>query len=793
MVSSHYKLIRMKRFFVAFAFLTQSIAYAQNHSQEVYPDSSNSIINLSDLLEQIGTDNEKIRRLHEQTLDTQQIKSFRESITNLESAFKKVKEQSDFFLQSYSRPWLIENLNVKWIRINDDWLDLSGRISRATENNEKGLRDIRALRFEWEKNKIKIVKDSIGTFLDKPISELVTNLSLAEDSLQKKIKTYLKFQERIALARAEIDHYLERLEPLRNQDFVTFFQQDEPLLWRRSATHFDAPVTKSFQFASQDIIEYMEISIGKLIFILAMGIAFLILLTKNYKRSLTEDGKQNNQFSQNNISSQFLFTSAYTVTLLFSLLILTNRPPLLTELLLLLFTFPLIVFGVRRSSGIIKVVTISFIILYWITFLEGLFLINTGVRSYIDLTNTIAASLLLFVLYKNRKLLKSQFPRLNDFFIRTLLPVLMILTMISIVLQLAGYTRLALALTNGSINFIYLGPVIIICSIIFQDLFQMMQHSTFVKYSHLAKDYYYLIFKIIKLGSFYLIFITFLASFSLTTLFKTAWQQIWNFGGQFGEFNITVGDVLEFFSIIFVSWLISAILRVLLTDEILSRTNLRRGVPMAIGVIVRYIIIFLGFILAIAYTGFDLTKISILAGGLGVGIGFGLQHLVANFIAGLILIFERPIIVGDTVESEQIEGEVKEIGIRASKIQTFDGAEVIIPNSNLINSKLSNWTLSHRERREHIVVRTSVKANPENVIEILNRVMRQHANILTTPEPFVLFEGQLDQSLQFKIYYWLVSDIFKTRCEINIQIYRELKEIGVELPIPIHEIKNKID
>jgi small-conductance mechanosensitive channel len=214
---------------------------------------------------------------------------------------------------------------------------------------------------------------------------------------------------------------------------------------------------------------------------------------------------------------------------------------------------------------------------------------------------------------------------------------------------------------------------------------------------------------------------------------------------------------------------------------------------MAIGVIVRYTVIFLGFIMAIASSGFDLNKISILAGGLGVGIGFGLQNLVANFIAGLILIFERPIVVGDTIESEQIEGEVKQIGIRSSKILTYDGAEVIIPNSNLINNKLSNWTLSNYSRRQLIIVRTSLKADPEKVLEILNRITRQHENVLATPEPFVLFDGQLEQSLQFKIYYWLISGIFKTRGELNLQIYRELKEIGVELPIPVHEIRRSVE
>jgi small-conductance mechanosensitive channel len=148
--------------------------------------------------------------------------------------------------------------------------------------------------------------------------------------------------------------------------------------------------------------------------------------------------------------------------------------------------------------------------------------------------------------------------------------------------------------------------------------------------------------------------------------------------------------------------------------------------------------------------------------------------------------------VGDTIESEQIEGEVKQIGIRSSKILTYDGAEVIIPNSNLINNKLSNWTLSNYSRRQLIIVRTSVKADPEKVLEILNRITRQHENILATPEPFVLFDGQLEQSLQFKIYYWLISGIFQTRGELNLQIYRELKGIGVELPIPVQEIRRSV-
>lgn len=549
----------------------------------------------------------------------------------------------------------------------------------------------------------------------------------------------------------------------------------------------------SFRFASRDIVDYLKSAIPKIVLVFILGIFFFLLFKRNSKRYQEEKGNQPPQTDQLLRSLQFPFTYTYTFTLLFALLILTNRPPLLTEFLLLLFTFSLIVLIVQRGQGIVKLITTSFLILYWFDFLTDFFLTNPLVSRYIDLFNAIVTSLLLFLLFLNRASVKMQFPRLNEFFLRTITPLFLIFNLLSIALQVWGFTTLGRALTSGTINFMFLMPVIIVCSVALQDLFHVLQDTPFVKYSNIAKNYYYLTFRGVRLGAFYLLFVTFLASFSLTTLFLKIWETIWNFGGQFGEFNISVGDVLQFFIIIFISWVISIVLRVLLTDEILARANLRRGVPMAIGIIVRYTVVFLGFILAVASTGFDLAKISILAGGLGVGIGFGLQHLVANFIAGLILIFERPIVVGDTVESEQIEGEVKQIGIRSSRILTYDGAEVIIPNSNLINNKLSNWTLSSHSRRQLIVVRTAAKADAEKVLEILNRITRQHANVQATPEPFVLFEGQLDQSLQFKIYYWLVSDIFKTRCELNLQIYRELKELGVELPIPVQEIRTNAD
>ena len=211
---------------------------------------------------------------------------------------------------------------------------------------------------------------------------------------------------------------------------------------------------------------------------------------------------------------------------------------------------------------------------------------------------------------------------------------------------------------------------------------------------------------------------------------------------------------------------------------------------MAMGVMGKYFILLIGFFLAIASTGFDLSKMSILAGALGVGVGFGLQNLVANFVSGLILIFERPILVGDIIEAEGVEGQVTQIGIRASKMMTYAGAEVIIPNSNLISNRVSNWTLSNRRRRFTIEIRTSKNANPSEVVAAITSIVFRHIHVIKDPKPFVIFGGQLEQSLLFKVYYWQVGELLITRSELNLQIYETLKDQGIAISIPVYEIKN---
>jgi small-conductance mechanosensitive channel len=725
--------------------------------------------------------------------DTSEWVSFKLATNTLSKSITDAKSQSDFFLSANHRSWVIQNLLIKWDLINKNSLKLSKQLTEVVQGVESELQQTRDLKNIWITNRAEILRNELGANLRKPIANLLVGLREKERLLQQRINDYLNVQRDISANRIVIDRYIEMMSLILTQDLSSYFNRDNNFIWNRDTTDAETPFNFQFKqtldFAWNDLREYGKVISGKITVIIVIALLLFFITRSIYKKKVKENQSVDIMLVDFR-SIKYLVVYVYTIVLILALLLLKNGPLLLNEFLLLLFGWPLAIIITERSRGAVRYILLSFIVLYWIQKITSLLILDFRLSDKVELIIAIFTSALLGILYYKRKALRDQFPLILGFFQHAVLPVLFMFACLVIPLHIIGYTSLAGTILNGTIGFCYLAAVILAGSIVLRDFLSLFAQTDFVKNSVLAQRYYSVLFTAIRLIAYYLLIVSFIRGFSLSLLSNSLLQSLWSFGGQFGSFTITVGDVFEFIIILFLSWIISVFVQVLLEGEILSRINLRRGVPMAIGVIARYFIIVLGFLLAVASTGFDLTKISILAGALGVGIGFGLQNLVANFIAGLILIFERPFVVDDVIESDQVEGTVKQIGIRASKILTYEGAEVIIPNSNLISNRVSNWTLTNAARRQLIIVRTSMTAKPDEVIAILSTIVNQHANTMQTPESFVLFEGQIEQSLQFKLYYWIMSDFFKTRSEINLAIYSELKSMGVELPIPVYQIQS---
>ncbi|HUE82749.1 MAG TPA: mechanosensitive ion channel domain-containing protein [Pyrinomonadaceae bacterium] len=257
-----------------------------------------------------------------------------------------------------------------------------------------------------------------------------------------------------------------------------------------------------------------------------------------------------------------------------------------------------------------------------------------------------------------------------------------------------------------------------------------------------------------------------------------------------GSFSISLGDVLAFALTVWLAFLISRFMRFLLEEDIYPRLGLARGLPYAISTVLHYLILLAGFLIAVAAVGVDMTRFTILAGAFGVGLGFGLQNIVNNFVSGLIVLFERPVKVGDIVEINNAIGIVKRIGIRASVLGGWDGAEIIVPNGALISERLTNWTLSNVQRGIQIKVGVAYGSDPEQVIELLKRVAAEHELIVDDPAPQAFFIDFGADSLNFELRAWTIHFLewVKIRSDLSVAINGALAEANISIPFPQRDL-----
>jgi potassium-dependent mechanosensitive channel len=269
----------------------------------------------------------------------------------------------------------------------------------------------------------------------------------------------------------------------------------------------------------------------------------------------------------------------------------------------------------------------------------------------------------------------------------------------------------------------------------------------------------------------------------LTPIFDAAAKAL-NASFGVGSIKISLGPVLSFVIAVWSSFLISGFLRFLLEEDVYQHFNLQRGVPYAISTVLHYVILLLGLFIGLGALGIDLTKITIIAGAFSVGIGFGLQNVINNFVSGLILLFERPIKIGDVIEVAGTLGEVKRIGIRASVIRTADGSEVIVPNGSLISSQVTNWTFSDRNRAIEISVSVVRGTNPEQVVELLKKTAADHPGVARDPAPQVFVVGFGGGAINLQLRAWtdLYRDWAQLRSDLSIAVNAALDHENIAIP-----------
>ncbi len=276
----------------------------------------------------------------------------------------------------------------------------------------------------------------------------------------------------------------------------------------------------------------------------------------------------------------------------------------------------------------------------------------------------------------------------------------------------------------------------------------------------------------------------------------TNWlQTVWNFRlFSLGGSPFTTRTAVILLVSVFLVFFIASLIRKLLVRKIFPRYHMDIGVSQAIGTIVKYILVIIGLFIVLQTAGINLSSLGLLLGALGVGIGFGLQNITNNFISGIIILFERPIKVGDRVEIDELSGNVVRISARSTTIITNDNISVIVPNSDFINNQVINWSHSSRNVRLNFPVGVSYNEDPEEIRRILIGIAEKNPGILKDPPPDVLFDEFADSSINFILRVWTSEYNDKPRVlksQLYYEIFRVFREKGIEIPFPQRDVHFK--
>lgn len=258
-----------------------------------------------------------------------------------------------------------------------------------------------------------------------------------------------------------------------------------------------------------------------------------------------------------------------------------------------------------------------------------------------------------------------------------------------------------------------------------------------------------------------------------------------------GNSSITLWTLLYLAALLGLLYFLTIKLNKIVVYKVLANSKIELGVRVAVGTIVRYLILTVGFIIILQTVGINLNSLTILLGALGVGIGFGLQNVTNNFVSGLIILFERPIKVGDRIEVAGVNGDVTNISMRATTIITNDNISIIVPNSEFISSTVINWSHSDRNVRFNFPVGVSYKEDPEKIKQILTKVADANPGVLKNPKPDVLFTEYADSALVFTLRVWTTEYIVKPgilKSQLYYEIFKRFKEEGVEIPFPQRDL-----
>ena len=693
-------------------------------------------------------------------------------------------------LQNLSSLW-----NFRLSQVQSNIYVLSSQIDKLNEEKQV-IDDFTTF---WKDYSERNSGNEINSVLNDKLKIIDRKSKRGSPKFDKQLNTLLNQLDELSSLNFTIEDRISEISNILSKTSRSYFSMDIKPIW----SHYKEFKTESYtnslslyfsRFRSDQEGMFFN-HLGSHFFMIIIFLMFLAMLNK-IQQNTQIDVKREYPFLENirHVYGKKVMTALF-ISLLFSLAVYRDAPSIFMQTILL---FEIILFIVLTKLVLSKErlkQLLIFISFFFVLKLVEIFSHHSFIgHVLLTLINVFFLIWMMRSKIKNFLLSGLKFSKTGKFITLFYVKLTYSVMLISLFTNIIGYINISYYLTEAAISFSLFSIILFFWNVLTDNMFyiflKIKKGKTFKLVYGERKIIYKYVENIISLFTLASVIFALLSTLAIRIYVIDGFWNIMESPIELGVFSFTLSNIALFVIIIWFSTVISRFIQTILRDEVLVRAKFDRGLPATISMLVRYSVVTLGFFVALRAMGFEFSQLTIIFGALSVGIGFGLQSVFLNVVSGLILIFERPIHIGDTIEVNNIIGQVREIGIRTSNIRSLDGAEVLIPNGLLTSNELINWTLSDKKRRIEIIIGIAYGSEVKKASEIFYQILKEHTEVIEDPAPQIIFSEFGDSSLNFRILFWTdnYGDWLRIRSEILYTINEILEKENIVIPFPQRDV-----
>ena len=736
----------------------------------------------------------QLRQLTESLSDTAAFASLEAEVaTDTHRATERWNETGNL-LKTNLRPTTLDSLESSWQALRSQLDDVRDRIDERARRRAADLATLAKLHESWARALDLAQKaDAPAPVLERAQSTLAA-IDAVRPAIEQRHARVLVLQDSVSRALQTCDDARARIDDARRQAIERLFLRQQPPVWRIELASLDprrggSDFTRDLSIKIDSVRMYVQAYWLRLVLSALIVLACMIVLRRGRVQS---DGPARRAGASGRAPSTF--RTPYAAGILLGLLIsfpLRRTPPFAFQQVVLAIATTAAVFVSRSMlNARLRAVVYAAAALFVLHLTTELLDIPAGLEQVILILEL--GAMVALIVWAATQLARHEFDASSSRARTIGLACMRLLALgcgASALAAAAGYLDLAAFLGVGLFYLFFLAGVLLALRVVLEDLLAIgltrgplarlhavaRHRARIERRTRLAID--------VLVGALGLWFV--LAHFELLQPVETVLHGVLDARLQVGALDLPLAHVLGFVGVVLGVYLTTRLVMTLLEEDVFSRMTLPRGVPYALSTLTRYGLLLVGFLLALATLGLDLTRITVLLSALGLGIGFGLQQIMNNFVSGLILLFERPVQVGDSIQLGDLGGDVLRIGIRSSTLRTPEGAEVIIPNSKIIEDKVTNWTLSDRRRRIELDIGVTGDTDPGRIITLLQDIARRDPRVSSDPSPEALLMRFGEAAADYKLRIWTDDpEWIRLRSDLAVSLERALRAVRVQDSTP---------